>query len=108
VTTSTDPQALLADAVHKLRDAADLDALKALERDLLGKSGPAGRILGSIPTLPPEERKAAGARANELKRALEEALAARRRELEEKALAAERTGGDFDPTLPPAPLERGG
>lgn len=108
MSTSTDPNSSLADALAKLRGAADLEALKALERELLGKAGPAGQILASIPTLPPAERKGAGARANEIKRALEEALAARRRELEELALAAERTGGDFDATLPPAPLERGG
>jgi phenylalanyl-tRNA synthetase alpha chain len=105
---STDSNPLHADALAQLRGATDLEALKALERELLGKSGPAGRILASIPTLPPDQRKAAGARANELKRALEAALGDRRRELEEASLAAERTGGDFDPTLPPAPLDRGG
>jgi len=108
VTTSTDPTSPLDAALAKLSGASDLESLKALERDLLGKSGPAGQILASIPTLPPEERKSAGARANELKRALEDAVAARRRELEELALTAERSGGDFDPTLPPSALERGG
>ncbi len=105
---STDPSTLHADVIARLFAASDLETLKALERELLGKSGPAGQILASIPTLPPDQRKAAGARANELKRALETALGDRRRELEEVSLAAERTGGDFDPTLPPAPLERGG
>ncbi|MBL8862391.1 MAG: phenylalanine--tRNA ligase subunit alpha [Planctomycetes bacterium] len=108
MTTSTDPHALLAGARARVAAAADLQALQALERELLGKSGPAGLILASIPTLPPEQRKAAGAQANELKRALEEACAARRTALESAALESERSGGDFDPTLPPAPLERGG
>jgi len=108
VTTTTDSHAPLVDARARIAATSDLEALKVLEKDLLGKSGPAGAILASIPTLPPDERKAAGARANELKRALEEALAARKQELELVALAAERTGGDFDATLPPAALERGG
>lgn len=108
MTTTTDSHAPLVDARARIAATSDLEALKVLEKDLLGKSGPAGAILASIPTLPPDERKAAGARANELKRALEEALAARKQELELVALAAERTGGDFDATLPPAALERGG
>lgn len=105
---SIDPSTLHVDVTARLAAAPDLETLKGLERELLGKSGPAGQILASIPTLPPDQRKAAGARANELKRALETALADRRRELEEASLAAERTSGDFDATLPPAPLERGG
>jgi len=108
VTPTTDSHAPLVDARARIAATSDLEALKLLEKDLLGKSGPAGAILASIPTLPPEERKAAGARANELKRALEDAFATRKQDLELVALAAERTGGDFDATLPPAPLERGG
>lgn len=108
MTQTTDSHAPLVDARARIAATSDLEALKVLEKDLLGKSGPAGAILASIPTLPPDQRKAAGARANDLKRALEEAFATRKQELELVALAAERTGGDFDATLPPAPLERGG
>lgn len=108
MTSSHDPAVLLGPASDRIRSAQDREALQALERDLLGKSGPVGQILASIPTLPGEERRAAGQRANELKRALEEALQVRRGELEAAALEAERSGAGFDPTLPPAPLERGG
>ncbi len=104
----TDTDTLLADALARIGAAADADALRAAERDLLGKSGPVGRVLASIPTLPGDQRKAAGQRANDLKRALEAALADRKARLESSALDAERSGAGFDPTLPPAPIDRGG
>jgi phenylalanyl-tRNA synthetase alpha chain len=105
---SSAPEPHLAQALEHIRGARGADELRALERDLLGKAGPVGQVLASIPSLPPGERKAAGQKANDLKRALEEALAMRRAELEHAALDAERSGAGFDPTLPPAPLERGG
>jgi phenylalanyl-tRNA synthetase alpha chain len=107
-TSSPEPGALLDAARARIRAADDAEQLRALGRELLGKTGPVGTILASIPKLEPAERKAAGQRANELKQALEAELAARRAELEGAALAAERTGAGFDPTLPPARSARGG
>jgi len=94
-------------AIARVRACADEGALREAERELLGKSGPVGALLASIPTLPPEQRKAAGARANRWKGEIERTLAERRGVLEELALAGERAGEGFDPTLPAATPRRG-
>ena len=100
-------QALLDQALERVRAAADAEALRAAERELLGKSGAVSALLASIPTLAPEERKETGRFANEMKRAIEAALVDRRQALDEVALRAERSGEGFDPTLPAARQERG-
>jgi phenylalanyl-tRNA synthetase alpha chain len=88
--------------------AGDVPALRALEREFLGKDGPLGALLASIPALPPGERRAAGQRANELKAKIAELVAARAEELESASLAAARSGAGFDPTLPIRRPARGG
>jgi phenylalanyl-tRNA synthetase alpha chain len=103
----TERQALLDQALERVRAAADAEALRAVERELLGKSGAVSTLLASIPTLAPEERKDTGRFANEMKRAIEAALAERKQALDEVALHAERSGEGFDPTLPAAKPERG-
>jgi phenylalanyl-tRNA synthetase alpha chain len=103
----SDRTALLEQVLDRVRGAGDLDLLRAIEREALGKSGAVSTLLASIPTLPPAERKETGRFANEMKQRIEAALADRRAELAEHALVAERAGGDFDPTLPAARQERG-
>jgi phenylalanyl-tRNA synthetase alpha chain len=74
--------------------------LARVEREFLGKDGEIGRLLAGIRAVPPEERKAFGERANELKRALEGALGERRAALERARMASERAAEHFDPSLP--------
>ncbi len=93
--------------LERIRAAEDLEALRAVERDVLGKKGPLAELLASIPTLPPEERKPVGQGVNRLKGELAEALAERRAALEREALERERSGAGFDPTLPAARVRRG-
>ncbi len=95
------------EARARLAAAVSVEDLRALERDVLGKRGALAEILAALPGLPPAERPRVGQAANRVKRALEEALAARASELEGAALAAERAGAGFDPTLPPARARRG-
>lgn len=90
--------------VAAARDAADL---RAVEREYLDKGGVVAELLAAVPSLPKDERRAAGRAANELKQAVQGALEERRAALERAALAAEREGGDFDPTLPGARSPRG-
>jgi len=104
----TDPDTLLTQALERARVAPDDEALRALDREFLQKGGVVANLLASIPTLPPDQRKATGQKANQIKQALEAALAARKAELEEAALASERSGAGFDATLPGAKQERGG
>jgi phenylalanyl-tRNA synthetase alpha chain len=99
---------LLAEARPKITSAVDIDALRALEREYLGKSGVVAGLLAAVPSLPGEQRREAGMGANQLKAALQEALTAREKELENAALATELGASTFDPTLPSAALSTGG
>ena len=98
---------LLDEARAKVAACGDSAALKALEREYVGKDGVVASLLASIPTLPPEERPTAGKSANQLKGAVLEAIGARNSELEAVQLEAERKGGDFDVTLGGAAQARG-
>jgi phenylalanyl-tRNA synthetase alpha chain len=76
---------------------ADRETLARLRTELLGrKSGRLTQLLRALPTLPPEERREVGARANQLKREIEAALDQREREL----AVAERGATDVDATMP--------
>jgi len=103
----TDLDEIAARSLARVAGARDAAALKALERELLGRDGVAAGLLAAIPTLPPAERRAAGQAANEFKRAVEAAIGERAAALEEEACAAERGAHGFDATLPPPPVERG-
>ena len=86
----------VARTITELREA-DADRLAQLKVELLGrKGGRLTQILRSLPTLPPEERRAIGQRANVLKREAEEAVAAR--ELELRGGAKPRAEADL--TMP--------
>ncbi len=75
---------------------ADARQLEELKTELLGrKAGALTTILRSLPELPPEERRGAGQQANQVKRLLEEAIAAR-----QAALAAAVRAVTVDRTMP--------
>jgi len=99
---------LASEAAARIAAAGSDEELKAVERDVLGKQGAVARLLARIPTLEPAERGAAGRAANELKKQVQALLDARQEELARAAVEAARSGADFDPTLPGAPVERGG
>jgi phenylalanyl-tRNA synthetase alpha chain len=94
-------------ALAAVAAAADLDALRRVERETIEKGGQIAALLAEIPKLAPELRRDFGRAVNDAKGAVADALAARRAELETAALAAERSGAGFDPTLPAARVERG-
>ncbi|MCP3917104.1 MAG: phenylalanine--tRNA ligase subunit alpha [bacterium] len=102
-----DYQKTLEEAQTKIGACADATGLKAIEREYTGKDGVVQALLASIPSLPPEERRGVGQGANQLKQAVLEALAGRESELAQVSLAAERKGEGYDPTLPPAAVQRG-
>ena len=83
------------------------DELHAIERAWLDKGGRVAQKLAAVPSLPREERPAAGRAANELKQAIEAALSEARERMRQAALAAERSGEGFDATLPAPAPERG-
>ena len=94
-------------AQEKILACGDAPALKAVEREYLGKRGVVAALLASISELPPEKRAQLGKSANRIKQAVQHALEARRQTIDAEALAAERSGAGFDATLPPARTLRG-
>ncbi len=70
------------DGVRAFAAASDLDELKAARAAHLGDRSPIGLANREIGTLPPEARKQAGQRINEVRTALQDAYAAREDELE--------------------------
>ncbi|MFT5283960.1 MAG: phenylalanyl-tRNA synthetase alpha chain [Planctomycetota bacterium] len=91
----------------RVRDAADSDALRLVEREFLEKGGVIAALLAEIPKLDPKQRRDAGQGANKLKSEMQSALQEKREALLESSLMVEAGGGLFDPTLPAAPTLRG-
>jgi phenylalanyl-tRNA synthetase alpha chain len=83
-------------------DAASLENAKARFR------GELSAFQSTLKSLPPEERKASGAKFNSAKQQIEAALEARRAELEDAKLAARLAGEALDVTLPGRGRGRGG
>ena len=80
--------------------AAGLADLESLEIAEFGRKSPLSALLKNLGALPPEERRGAGQRANEVKEELLKSLAAKRRELESAALGSLAEEGRIDVTLP--------
>ena len=80
--------------VSRIDAAADLDALRELEAELLGKRSELGGLKAAMRDMDPEERRSFGAALNSAREQLESALAGRREQLEAaervERLAAER------------------
>jgi len=95
---ATDIQALKETALREAAAAADLKAVEAVRVRYLGRNGLLPGIMQGLGQLGPEERKAAGRAANELKAELAALLERRKAELE---AAQARTGrAPLDLTLP--------
>jgi phenylalanyl-tRNA synthetase alpha chain len=92
-----DIETLKQSAVADLQAAGDLAALEQAKGAWIGPHGKLTALLKQLPTLPKEERPAAGKLGNQAKQELESAVAARRDALELKA-ALPREATDF--TLP--------
>jgi phenylalanyl-tRNA synthetase alpha chain len=105
--TDTDIEATLAEAKQRILACEDSEALKAIEREYVGKKGAVAKILASIPELPAAERPLVGKTANQLKQGVIAAVEARGAALADVALKAERSASDFDPSMPPARVQRG-
>ena len=78
----------LADAAVAVAAANDLDALRALDGELLGKSSVVTEARRGLGTLDADERKDAGRRLNEVRSELERLVAERRTTLEAAARSA--------------------
>ncbi|OGO03001.1 MAG: phenylalanine--tRNA ligase subunit alpha [Chloroflexi bacterium RBG_13_54_8] len=97
----------------KARAAAELDSLHNLRQleewrvRFLGRKGSLTSMLRELSALPLEERRAAGAAANEIKDALELLFEQRESSLKGEELAAELEKSRIDVTLPGYPIPLG-
>ena len=80
--------------------SADLAALDEVRVLVLGKKGAITDLLKTLGSLPPETRRSEGASINAARDAVEAAIAKRKAELSETALAAELAAEAIDVTLP--------
>ncbi|NDH23840.1 MAG: phenylalanine--tRNA ligase subunit alpha [Actinobacteria bacterium] len=86
---TADLDALVADAVERLADASNLDALAALDVELLGKKSAVTAAKKQLGGLDPDDRKVAGQAINAARTSLEAAVAAARERLAAGAWAAQ-------------------
>jgi phenylalanyl-tRNA synthetase alpha chain len=105
---SNDLDDLLSQAQSAVGTAADLRALDDVRVQYLGKSGEFTARLKQLGKLPPDERKTAGKQINQAKQAFQQALEARKGELEQAELAKRLASERIDVTLPGRNVAEGG
>jgi phenylalanyl-tRNA synthetase alpha chain len=91
------------DVLKQLDSISSSDELGKLEGQAIGKKGEMTTILRSIGTLPAEERKAVGEKANQVKQKLEAAIAEREEAIRAQEMSAAMQAGAIDVTLPGRP-----
>ena len=96
---TTDLAELERRALAELVEARDAAALEEWRITHLGRRGALTQVLRGLAELPMEERRSVGARANELRDALEQAFTNRQAEVESKSLA-DLESERIDVTLP--------
>ncbi|MCB0337205.1 MAG: phenylalanine--tRNA ligase subunit alpha [Bdellovibrionales bacterium] len=96
-------QAIYEEAAAQIVGASSVDQLKEVQVAFLGKKGKLTEIFKTFRDLSPEERKASGAEANQVKSQLTELITERTEELEESGSKAY-----LDVTLPGTRSHRGG
>jgi len=94
---------LYQEALRRLEEASDLQRVQEIAVYYLGRKGAVTRYLRSISELPPEQRAAAGRRANEIKRTLEQSVAEAKSRIESE----QSTAGRIDVSLPGRPCPPG-
>jgi phenylalanyl-tRNA synthetase alpha chain len=94
-----DIDAIRSRALAGLADAGTNEALDAWRIEYLGRQGTVTMLLRGLSELPLEERRRAGAAANDLRRELEAALETRRAKVQESAIS-QLEAGAIDVSLP--------
>jgi phenylalanyl-tRNA synthetase alpha chain len=100
---SSDLEALRAQTLSALAEAADLRAWDAIRVATLGKSGVLTTLLKELGKTPADQRRERGAALNQLKADLADAIEQRRIALEAEALTQKLASERMDVTLPPRP-----
>lgn len=99
---------LVASAKAAINEASDVAALDNVRVEYPGKKGLLTLQMTTLRELPAEERPAAGAVINEAKEQVQQALNARKTELESAALNARLASETIDVSLPGRRIENGG
>jgi phenylalanyl-tRNA synthetase alpha chain len=105
---SNDLQQLLANARDEIAQSKSIDQLEQVRVRLLGKKGEITALLKSLGEMAPDARKAAGAKINEAKQAITQALDERRATLEAEKLSQQLASETIDVTLPGRGQDIGG
>jgi len=87
-------------ALQELKGIKDIKGLESWRVHYLGRKSELTKVLRSLATLPLEEKKAVGARANEVKTLLEDSLRQKEQSLQELELASSAEEEHIDITLP--------
>lgn len=95
------------DFLNQIAAANDLAALESVRLAALGKKGQVTEALKALGTLPPDERKTAGAALNVIRDHITSALSDRERVLKTAALSARLATETVDITLPARPFQMG-
>lgn len=102
-----DLKQLEAGLLAEISSAADLKTLDETRVSILGKKGTVTEKMKTLGSLPPEEKIAAGKALNLLKSAVENAIDAKKQELETAELNRRLAGEKIDVTLPVRPEIQG-
>lgn len=103
-----DLQNLVAQALEKVEQAQDVQALDQVRVDYLGKKGQLTAQLKNLGKLSAEERPQAGAKINEAKQQVEVVIREKKATLENAALEAKLKSESIDVTLPGRGQKTGG
>ncbi|RJQ48034.1 MAG: phenylalanine--tRNA ligase subunit alpha [Gaiellales bacterium] len=100
-------KAMHEEAVADISSAGTPDEVEDARVRHLGRKSGLSQLLRSIPELPDDEKPVVGKLGNQVRAALEQQLADRRRELEEGELSERLATEQVDITLPGQPFPRG-
>jgi len=95
------------EAISRIGNAGDLDALEGLRVEFLGKQGSISGLLKTLGKMTPEERKEIGPQIHRLRESVTDAIAARKSVLENSALETQLAAETVDLTLPPPEAPKG-
>ena len=93
-------QKLVSEAQSEITNASDLKALDDVRVKYLGKKGSITGMMKELGKLSPEERPKAGQVINVAKQDIQQAIEARKTDLQNEALNAKLSGETIDVTLP--------
>lgn len=94
-------------ALARIAETADLDALEALRVEFLGKQGSISGLLKTLGAMSPEERQSVGPQIHALREGVTNALAERKHALESAVLEARLAAEKLDLSLPAPEAPKG-